>query len=68
MQRRLPGDAAPELDAHALDLGRVAGLEAHPELVGAVVDEQDGEDAVVDDGAHEIRDAMHAGCSGRAWC
>ncbi len=61
LQRGLADDAAAELDAHALDLGGVAGLEAHPELVGAVVDEQDGEDAVVDDGADEVGDAMHQG-------
>ena len=39
----------------------MAGLEAHPELVGAVVDEEDGEDAVVDDGADEVGDAVHQG-------
>ena len=39
----------------------VPGLEAHPEFVGAVVDEQDGEDAVVDDGADEVGDAVHEG-------
>ena len=52
MQRGLPGDAASKLDADALDLGGMAGLEAHPELVGAVVDEQNGEDTVVNYGAH----------------
>jgi hypothetical protein len=57
----LAGDAAAELDADALDFGGVAGLEAHPELVGAVVDEKDGEDAVVDDGADEVGDAVHEG-------
>ena len=56
-----PDDAAAELDAHALDIGGVAGLEAHPELVGAVVDEEDGEDAVVDDGADEVGDAVKQG-------
>jgi len=33
------GDSTAELDANALDVGSVAGLEAHPELVGAIVDE-----------------------------
>ena len=61
MECGLAGDAAAELDADALDFGGVAGLEAHPELVGAVVDEEDGEDAVVDDGADEVGDAMHEG-------
>ncbi len=61
LERGLAGDAAAELDADAFDLGGVAGLEAHPELVGAVVDEEDGEDAVVDDGADEVCDAVHEG-------
>ncbi len=41
--------------------GGVADLEAHPELLGAVVEEEDGEDAVVDDGADEVGDAVHEG-------
>ncbi len=57
----LADDAAAGLDAHALDLGGVAGLEADAEVAGAVVDEEDGEDAVVDDGADEVGDAMHEG-------
>jgi len=61
LERGLSGDAAADLDAHALDFGGVAGLEAHPELVGAVVEEEDGEDAVVDDGADEVGDAVHEG-------
>ena len=59
LTRRLAHDAAAGLDAHALDLRRVAGLEAHAQIAGAVVDQQDGEDAVVDDGAHQVRDAVH---------
>ncbi len=39
----------------------MADLEAHPELLGAVVEEEDGEDAVVDDGADEVGDAVHEG-------
>ena len=54
-------DAAAELDAEALGFGGVTGLEAHPELLGAVVEEEDGEDAVVDDGADEVGDAVHQG-------
>ncbi len=61
LERGLTDDAAADLDAHAFDLGGVAGLEAHPELVGAVVDEEDGEDAIVDDGADEVGDAVHQG-------
>ena len=36
-------------------------LEAHPEFLGAIVDQQDGEDAVIDNGADEVGDAMHQG-------
>ena len=61
LQGGLADDAVAEFDAHALDLGGVAGLEAHAELVGAVVEEEDGEDAVVDDGADEVGDAVHEG-------
>ena len=57
----LADDAAPGLDAHALDLWGVACLETDTEVAGAVVDEEDGEDAVVDDGADEVGDAMHEG-------
>ena len=57
----LAHDAAADLDAHALSLGGVAYLEAHAEVLGAVVDEEDGEDAVVDDGADEVGDAVHEG-------
>ncbi len=39
----------------------VADLEAHAEVFGAVVDEEDGEDLVVDDGADEVGDAVHEG-------
>ena len=61
LQRGLADDAAAEFDAHALDLGGVADLEAHAEVFGAVVDEEDGEDFVVDDGADEVGDAVHEG-------
>ena len=39
----------------------MADLEAHAEVFGAVVDEEDGEDFVVDDGADEVGDAVHEG-------
>jgi hypothetical protein len=60
-QRGLAGDAAAQLDAHAFDLGGVADLEAHTQILGALVDQEDGEDSVVDDGADEIGDAVHEG-------
>jgi hypothetical protein len=57
----LADDAAAEGDAGALGLGGVADLEAHAEFVGAVVEEKDGEDAVVDDGADELGGAVEEG-------
>ena len=61
LQGSLAHDAAPHFEAGALDLGGVAYLEAHPELLGAIVDQQDGEDSVVDDGPNQIRDPVHQG-------
>jgi hypothetical protein len=61
LQCGLADDAAAELDAHALDFGGVADLEAHAEIFGAVVQEEDGEDFVVDDGADEIGNPVHEG-------
>ena len=61
MEGGLADDATAEFDANALDLGGVADLEAHPELLGAVVDQQDGEDTVVDDGADEVGYPVHQG-------
>ena len=55
----LAGDAAAEFDAHPFDLAGVADLEAHAEVGGAVIDEQDGEDLVVDDGADEVCNPVH---------
>ena len=37
---------------------RVANLEAHAQLVGAVVQQQNGKDAVVNHGAHQVGHAM----------
>src|SRR5260370_11448243 len=61
LQRGLADDAATKLDAHALDLAGVTDLEAHAEVFGAVVEEEDGEDFVVDDGADEVGYAVHEG-------
>ena len=47
--RHLAHNALPHADAHPLDLRLVPDLEAHAQIVGAVVDQQNGEDAVVDD-------------------
>jgi hypothetical protein len=61
LERGLADNAAAEFDAHAFDLGVVADLEAHAEVFGTVVEEEDGEDFVVDDGADEVGDAVHEG-------
>ena len=47
------------LHAHPLHLGSMAGLEPHPEFVGSVVEQEDREDAVIDDRAHQVGDAVH---------
>ncbi len=39
----------------------MADLEAHAQVVGPFVQQQDGEDPVVDDGAHQVRGAMQQG-------
>jgi hypothetical protein len=39
----------------------VADLEAHAEIFGAVIEEEDGKDFIVDDGADEVGDAVHEG-------
>ena len=54
-------DAAAELDAHALDLTGMTDLEAHAEVLRALVDEQDREYFVVDDGADEVGHPVHEG-------
>src|ERR1700730_13135688 len=60
-ERSLSDDTAANPDAHAFDLGRVANLEAHPQIMCAVVVKQDGEDAVVDDRAHKVGYAAQQG-------
>lgn len=57
----LTDDALAEGNAGALGLGRVADLEPHAELVGAVIEEKDSEDAVLNDGADELRGAIEEG-------
>ena len=57
----LAGDSLTEMDAHAFDFRLVADLEAHAEVVHALVDEEDGEDAVVNNGADECGGALEEG-------
>ncbi len=51
--RDLADDAFAHLDLEPLGLGGVADLEAHTQIVGAVVEQQNRKDAVVDDGADQ---------------
>jgi hypothetical protein len=57
----LPDDSSAWFYANSLDFGGMAYLEAHPELLGAVVYQEDGEDAVVDDGSDEVGYPVHQG-------
>ena len=57
-ERHLADDAFAERKAHALGFGRVADLKTHAEVVGAVVEEEDGKDAVGNDGANQLRGAI----------
>jgi len=57
----LANDSAAQGKAHAFGLGGVADLEAHAEIFGAVVEKEDGEDAVLDDGANELGGAIEEG-------
>ncbi len=45
-------------DAHPFRFRRVTDLEAHAQIVGAVVEQQDGEDAVIDDSARKVGGAL----------
>ena len=54
-------DSLAHADPQALDFGRMADLKAHAQVVGPFIQQQDGEDLVVDDGAHQVRGAMHQG-------
>lgn len=56
--RDLSDDASANGNAHALSFGFVADLEAHAEFAGAVVEQEDGEDFVGDDGADELGSAI----------
>jgi len=57
----LADNAFAEGNAGALGLGGVADLKAHAEIVGAVIQKKDGEDAVIDDGADELGGAVEEG-------
>ena len=48
-------------EAHSLSLSRVPNLEAHPQFIGPVIEQQDGKDAVLNDGPHQFRRAIEQG-------
>ncbi len=50
--------ALAHADTDALSLRRMADLEAHPQIVGAVVEQHDGKDAVVDHRAYKVSRAL----------
>ena len=51
----MPNYALADRDARPFHLGRVADLEPHAQLVGAVVEQKNGEDPVMNYGAHKLR-------------
>ena len=57
----LADDAFAKRKAHAGGFGCVADLEAHAQVVGAVVEQEDGEDAVRDDRADQLGGAIEKG-------
>src|ERR1700733_8027325 len=53
-QSNLPDNAFAERKTHRLDLGSVPDLEAHAEIVRAIVQQEDGKNLVVNDGAYQL--------------
>jgi len=47
-------NALAHTNLHALDFGSVANLEPHAQLVGALIEQQDGEDLVIDHLPHQL--------------
>src|ERR1700689_1219837 len=60
-ERDLADDSFADRNASALDLRRVADLKAHAQLVRAVVEKKDSEDAIWNEGAHEFGGAAEGG-------
>ncbi len=60
-ERNLANHAFADGNAGALDLRSMADLESHAQLMGALVQQEDGKDAVGDDGAHEFSGAAEEG-------
>ena len=60
-ERDLADDSFADRNARALYLRRVADLKAHAQLVRAVVEKKDSEDAIGNDGANEFGGAAEQG-------
>ena len=66
---RLSRDALPDLDADALgDLGRMPDLEADAKLLLLVVQQQDGEDLVVDKALQHLCHTLQQGVQVQRGC
>ena len=60
-ERDLADNTLADRDARVLDLGRVADLKSHAQLVRAVVEQEDGKDTVGDEGANQLGGAGEQG-------
>jgi len=60
-QRHLPHHPLAHRNARALDLGRMADLEPHAQLVRPLIQQKNGKDAIGKDGAHQLRGAAEQG-------
>src|SRR5215470_3101769 len=52
--RRLSDNTFSHADADALGLRRMTNLEAHSQVIRAVIEQHDGKDAIVDDRTNQI--------------
>jgi hypothetical protein len=56
-ERNLARHSLAHGNAHALYLRRVADLKSHAQLMGALIQKKNGEDAVRNEGANQLRDS-----------
>jgi hypothetical protein len=54
-------DAFTHADPQALGLGRMSDLKPHTQVVGPLIEKQDGEDLVINDRAHQVRGTVQQG-------
>ncbi len=60
-ERHLARHSLAHRDARALDLRGVADLKPHAQIVGALIQQKNGEDAVGNEGANQLRGAAEEG-------